>query len=185
MPRSVQVLPYDPAWAGHFSEEAVLLKAILRQEVVAIHHIGSTSVPGLPAKPIIDILVEVCSIARVDDFNSQMRQEGYDPRGEHGLPGRRYFVKGSPDLHTHHVHMYQQGHPDIPRYLNFRDYLMAHPSEAERYGKLKQALATQFPLDVDAYQSGKAALIAELEEKASRWAEERKYGIYSGRRSKS
>jgi GrpB-like predicted nucleotidyltransferase (UPF0157 family) len=146
------------------------LKEIFGQEAAAIHHIGSTSVPGLPAKPIIDILVEVRSIERVDDFNPQMRQAGYDPRGEHGLPGRRYFVKGSPHLHTHHVHIYQQGHPDIPRHLNFRDYLIAYPVEAKRYGRLKQALAARFPLDVDFYQSGKADLVAELEEKANRWA---------------
>jgi GrpB-like predicted nucleotidyltransferase (UPF0157 family) len=170
--REVHIVPYDPAWAERYYEEASRLRVILEQEVVAIHHIGSTSVPDLPAKPIIDILVEVREIEKIDALDPLMRQEGYQPRGENGLPGRRYFVRGSPDLHTHHVHIYQQGDPDIPRHLHFRDYLRTHPEEAERYGKLKQALAPQFPLDIDAYQTGKAELAAELQEKAIRWAEE-------------
>ena len=172
MERQVQVVPHDPGWKESFREEASRLRAIFEQEIIAIHHIGSTSIPNISAKPIIDILVEVRAIGRIDHFNSVMRQHGYRPRGENGLPGRRYFVKGSQALHTHHIHMYEHGHPDIARVLIFRDYLLAHPDEALRYGKLKEALAHQFPKDIDTYQSGKAELIQELEGKAARWKAE-------------
>lgn len=175
MERQVQVVPHDPNWKESFGEEADRLRAILGQEIIAIHHIGSTSIPQICAKTIVDILVEVRVIGRIDNFNSVMRQQGYIPKGENGLPGRRYFVRGSEALHTHHIHMFERGHPDIARHLNFRDYLLTHPVEALRYGKLKEALAHKFPTDIDTYQSGKADLIQELELKAMRWKSEEDY----------
>lgn len=176
MGRQVQVVAHDPTWQERFREEANQLYATLGQEVIAIHHIGSTSIPNIYAKPIIDILIEVQDIDRIDDYNPLMRQMGYLPKGENGLKGRRYFIKGDEEHRTHHVHIYERGHPDIERHLNFRDYLQVHPEDAYRYSMLKEELACRFPTDIDAYQSGKAELIKELERKANTWKAELRVG---------
>jgi uncharacterized protein len=169
MPRSVQLVAYHPEWHSLYQREAEQILHALQPELLAIHHIGSTSIPGIFAKPIIDILVEVRQIERVDIYNEAMSALGYEARGEYGLPGRRYFCKRTGEVHTHHVHIYQRGHPDIPRHLAFRDYLRAHPAQAQRYSQLKQELAALHPADVDAYQDGKSGLIQELEQNALDW----------------
>jgi GrpB-like predicted nucleotidyltransferase (UPF0157 family) len=176
MGRQVQVVAHDPSWQERFREEANQLYATLGQEVIAIHHIGSTSIPNIYAKPIIDILIEVQDIDRIDDYNPLMRQMGYLPKGENGLTGRRYFIKGDEEYRTNHVHIYERGHPDIERHLNFRDYLQIHPEDAYRYSMLKEELARRFPTDIDAYQSGKAELIKQLERKANTWKAELRVG---------
>jgi GrpB-like predicted nucleotidyltransferase (UPF0157 family) len=170
--RKIQLVAHDPTWQENFKEEANRLNSILGKEVIAIYHIGSTSVPNIWAKPIIDILIEVQDIDRIDDLNSIMLQRVYTPKGEYGLPGRRYFVKGDEENHTHHIHIYTQGHTDVARHLNFRDYLQTHPDEAHGYSILKEELARRYIGDIDAYQSGKAELIKELERKANLWKTE-------------
>ncbi len=133
-----------------FKEEANKLRKIFGTEIIKIHHIGSTSVDGLKAKPIIDIMLVVRDINRIDGFNIAMIDIGYEPKGENGLPGRRYFQKGW-DERTHHVHIYELGNPEIKRHLAFRDYLRAHPYDAKKYGDLKEALSQRFPHEVDSY----------------------------------
>ncbi|MFS0557991.1 GrpB family protein [Brevibacillus sp. 179-C9.3 HS] len=166
--RKMEVRPYEARWASVFRDEVLLLQRIFGDELVEIHHIGSTAVPGLSAKPIIDILPVVRDISRVDDYNSEMRAHGYEPRGELGLAGRRYFPKGG-DKRTHHVHVYQVGHCAIHRHLAFRDYLRAHPDEAKQYGDVKQEMAKRFPCDSGGYVKGKEAFAKALEEKALIW----------------
>lgn len=104
-----------------FKEEAAKLQTIFGNEIVDIHHIGSTSVPGLKAKPIIDIMPVVRDINTVDNYNIYMQEIGYEPKGENGIPKRRYFQKGG-ENRTHHVHIYQTGSYEIKRHLAFRDY---------------------------------------------------------------
>ncbi|MGG4498571.1 GrpB family protein [Brevibacillus reuszeri] len=133
-----------------------------------IHHIGSTAVPGLKAKPIIDMLPVVKDIARIDAYNEAMGQLGYVPRGEFGLEGRRYFPKGG-DNRTHHVHMYQTGHPATKRHLAFRDYLRSHPEAANEYGSLKEKLALRYSNDPASYVNGKEAWVMATEQKALAW----------------
>jgi len=169
--RSILVVPHDPHWRSLFEEEARLLKSVFAQEAVAIHHIGSTSIPNMDAKPIIDILMEVRQIERVDAYNEKMRQLGYLPQGEGGIPGRRFFIKGSEDHRTHHVHIYAAGHPEIERHLVFRDYLRAHPQQAEAYSALKRGLAQRFPHDIDGYIAGKQPFIQRIIEQAYLWRE--------------
>src|SRR5699024_9276959 len=130
-----------------------------------IHHIGSTSVPGLQAKPVIDIMPVVQHIDQVDKLNNALIAIGYEPKGEYGLPGRRYFRKGG-DNRSHHVHVYEMHHPDIKRHLAFRDYLRAHPDTAKEYGELKGKLALQFPHDMNSYITGKTPLVVSIEKQA-------------------
>lgn len=169
----VRVVPYDPAWPRQFLEEAERLQAVFGRELVDIHHIGSTSVPGLAAKPIIDILPVVRDIGVVDRFNGAMGEMGYEAKGELGLPGRRYFrrthVRDGFVCHSHHVHVYALGNPEIDRHLAFRDYLRANPEVARRYAELKQELARRFPRDIEGYMDGKDAFIKDVERTALAW----------------
>jgi GrpB-like predicted nucleotidyltransferase (UPF0157 family) len=169
--RKVTVSPYSEQWTVMFAEEAEVLRGIFGPEIVAIHHIGSTSVPGLAAKPIIDILPVVRDIGRIDAYNAKMAAAGYEPKGENGIPGRRYFQKGG-DQRTHHVHVFQAGSPEIERHLAFRDYLKAHPDEAKAYGELKARLAERYPYDIESYIKGKEQRVREIERRAVRWYRE-------------
>jgi GrpB-like predicted nucleotidyltransferase (UPF0157 family) len=166
--RKVEVCSYKEKWALEFEQEKEILKIIFKDEIIDIHHIGSTSVPGLKAKPTIDIMPVVKDIHNIDHYNEAMRDIGYEPKGENGIPGRRYFQKGG-DQRSHHVHIYKAGSEEITRHLAFRDYLLTHPEDKERYGDLKEKLAQQFPYDVKSYIKGKDRLVRELEVKALEW----------------
>lgn len=166
MPRRVELFPHDPNWARLYQEEAGKLANLLYSEMIAIHHMGSTAIPAIFAKPIIDILVVVKNIDRIDQYNDQMTTLGYLARGEHGIPGRRYFSKDSQGTRTHHVHIYQAGNPEIERHLQFRDHLITHPGDAQAYSQLKVELANIFPQDVDKYTEAKTDFIQSINEKS-------------------
>lgn len=166
--RKVEVVAYSEDWKKKFDEEAIHLQHIFGLEIQIIHHIGSTSVERLSSKPIIDMMPIVRDIRKIDAYNSAMIAIGYEPKGENGLPGRRYFQKGG-DNRTHHVHMYELGNPEIERHLAFRDFLRVHSIIARKYGDLKEALAEQFPYDIDAYINGKDKLAKEIEKQALHW----------------
>ncbi|WP_391202421.1 GrpB family protein [Psychrobacillus sp. L4] len=166
--RKVEVVSYSGDWKERFEEEAEQIQKVLGSEIITIYHIGSTSVNGLSAKPIIDIMPVVRDINNIDAFNGAMIAIGYEPKGENGLPGRRYFQKGG-DNRTHHVHIYEMDNPEIERHLAFRDYLRTYPEVANDYGQLKEMLAKQFPYDIESYIVGKEQLATEIEEKAIQW----------------
>ena len=119
--RKVEIKKYDPEWVQKFEVERNKLGNLFQTILVNIHHIGSTSVPGLSAKPIIDLLIEVTDIEKVNAFNNQMTELGYEAKEENGIPLRRYFQKGG-DERTHHVHIYETGNSEINRHLTFRIY---------------------------------------------------------------
>lgn len=93
---------------------------------------------------------------------------GYEPKGENGICGRRYFQKGG-DNRTHHVHTYELGNPEIERHLAFRDYLQANHDVAKEYGDLKKELSQRFPYDIASYIKGKEQLVVEIERNAVAW----------------
>ena len=158
--RNIVVVTYDPQWPVLFEKEAQKIRAILGKNLLTMYHIGSTSVPGLAAKPIIDILPVVKQIDLVDICNPQFEVIGYEPMGEYGISGRRYFRKGGAEKRSHHLHVFgEESVADIIRHLAFRDYLRTHPEIAEAYAVLKQGLAKQHPNDIDAYCDGKDAFI--------------------------
>ncbi|MFJ7755387.1 GrpB family protein [Peribacillus muralis] len=166
--RRVEVVAHKKEWQSIFRDECESLKAIFGDELMEVSHIGSTAIPGIHAKPVVDILAVVWSIDRVVDFNEEMEQVGYKARGENGIAGRRFFSKGG-DERSHHVHMFQTGHEDIARHLAFRDYMLVHPHEAERYSQLKLRLAAEFPTDMEEYVNGKNEFIKVIDERAKRW----------------
>ncbi|SDL84320.1 GrpB family protein [Sediminibacillus halophilus] len=166
--RNVEVVPYNDQWPKLFLKEAAAIKEIFGDELIDVHHIGSTSVPGLAAKPIIDIMPVVRKIENVDKYNQQIAAIGYEGKGEFGIPGRRYFRKGG-ENRSHHVHIFQQRDKGVNRHLAFRDFLREHPNIARKYGAKKQELAAQFPSDIEAYRNGKDQLVQEIEQKALAW----------------
>lgn len=171
--RKVNVAPYDAQWPVLFANEAQEIKRILGEELLNIHHFGSTSVPDLAAKSIIDILAVVKDIELIDACNPKLQAIGYEGKGENGIPGRRYFQKGG-DERTQHLHIYQVGSPKIERHLVFRDYLRAHPAVAKEYGELKIRLGKQFPYDIDSYINGKEGLATEIQRQALGWRRSQK-----------
>lgn len=160
-PRKIEVVEYDKSWPAMFESEADRIKHAMGSNCIEVHHIGSTSIPGLCAKPIIDLLPVVKDIQEVDKAKLAMESIGYEAKGEYGIAFRRYFQK-----ETHHIHVYQEGDPEISRYLKFRDWMRSHPSDAENYGKLKMELAKKFPHDILGYCNGKDAFVAKLDAKS-------------------
>ncbi|MFN0179627.1 MAG: GrpB family protein [Gemmatimonadales bacterium] len=167
---SVLVVPHDPAWRRHFEAEARRLAESLGDVVVRLHHIGSTAVPGLPAKPVIDVLLEVGELEALDAVTPALEALGYEAKGEFGIPGRRYFRKDDASgQRTHQVHSFAVGSDNVRRHLAFRDYLIACPAVAQAYGQLKQALARRHPDDMERYRNGKDGFVKEQEAKAVAW----------------
>ena len=107
-------------------------------------------------------------------YNDAMSRLGYIAKGENGIPGRRYFRKGSDWHHTHHIHMYQISHPEITRHLDFRDYLIAHLETAEAYSRLKEKLAQIYHRDTVRYTNSKTEFVRSVEKKAAVWRNDQK-----------
>jgi GrpB-like predicted nucleotidyltransferase (UPF0157 family) len=171
----VEVVPHDPTWRVKFEDESKLIALALGENVIVIHHIGSTSIPNIYAKPIIDMLVEVKDITKVDEQNSAMAALGYKAMGEFGLPGRRFFRKyDETGKRTHHVHTFEINVSEVQRHLAFRDYMIANPEYANRYSDLKRKLAQQYPDDIDGYMDGKDGFIKDMEKRAIEWKRSQK-----------
>lgn len=169
MAQYVEVVAYRPEWRAVYEKERERIAAILGRNLLEIHHIGSTSVPGLWAKPIIDIMPVVERIGGVDRYNHGFETIGYECMGEFGIPGRRYFRKGG-EKRTHQIHIFERGNRrDIIRHLAVRDYLRAHSDEQAAYGALKRELAERYPYDIAAYCDGKEAFVQTLEQRALDW----------------
>lgn len=160
---------YSNAWPSYYQAVAAEWRDALGDEMVSIHHIGSTSVPGLAAKPIIDVLVGVKSINRIDERSAGLESQGYRSWGEYGLPGRRYFTKDVEGMRIRNVHVYPSDHPDVTRHLAFRDYLRSHASVRADYEALKRRLYALHQADIGAYSDGKDAWIKRVESEALRW----------------
>ncbi len=169
--RNIIVVPHNPLWPEQFRREAALISAIFGEALISIHHIGSTAIPGLSAKPVLDIMPLVRDISKVETYNRAMMDAGYQPKGEYGIVGRRFFVKGGEADRTHHLHVYERDHSEVERHLAFRDYLAAHPDEAQEYGLLKKRLAREFRDDIDGYMAGKDSFIKGILAKVHAWRE--------------
>lgn len=168
--KNVVVVPHDPRWRDAFEAEARDIAAALGENVVAIHHVGSTSIPGIHAKPVVDLLLEVKDVAELDARSPAMEALGYEVMGEYGIPGRRYFRKDDQEgTRTHHVHAFEAGSAEAVRHLAFRDYMIAHPADARRYSELKRRLAAEHPRNIDGYMDGKDGFIREMDRRAAEW----------------
>ena len=169
--RPVVIVDYDPQWPVLFAELRAVLWAALGDVALAIEHVGSTSVPGLAAKPIIDLDVVIEFTARLPDAIRCLAGLGYSHEGDKGIPGREAFARAGPDVPRNgtgrtwpHQHLYAcaQDSTELARQLAFRDYLRAHPDAALAYERLKRQLAEKFRDDRDAYCDGKSTFVEEV-----------------------
>lgn len=163
-PREVRLEPWSAFWVRSFEDEARRLKRVFAGPDVRVEHIGSTAVPGLPAKPIIDVLVGVHALTEAESRIEAMEEIGYEyvPAYESEIPERRYFRKPRTRPRSHHVHCVVRGGPLWSRHLAFRDHLRTHPETASAYGTLKQELAARHGADRAAYLAGKEPFIRQV-----------------------
>lgn len=171
----VEVVPYRAEWPEAFAQEKEAILSLGLSTLVRVHHIGSTAVEGLSAKPIIDLMLEVQAVSELDLHDPAFKSLGYEVMGEFGIQGRRYFRKGG-EMRTHHVHAFEVGSPHVARHLAFRDYLRNHPAVREEYGELKLMLAQRHAQDIEDYFDGKDGFVKKHEALALAWAERKTLG---------
>lgn len=164
----VEVIDYKKSWIDDYNAEADVLRNSIGILKPVIHHTGSTSVSGLSAKPLIDILIEVDEVSCLDDHVKNLEAIGYHGYGENGIPGRRYFEKGGDDR-THQIHAFKRGSFNVTRHLAFRDYLVNHPHIAHEYALLKKQVAETCNNDMGRYCDGKDDFIKRHERLAVDW----------------
>ncbi len=171
--REVELVPHNPEWSQLAEEEAKRILEQLSISVIGIYHIGSTSVPGIKAKPILDFVIEVEDLDEFIQSAEALEELGYISKGEYGIPGRQFFTKDTDGERSHHLHVFQQGHPDIERHLVFRDFLRANPEAAHEYEIIKEKLAKRFPKESGSYTEAKSDFILSMDEVARYWLEQK------------
>jgi GrpB-like predicted nucleotidyltransferase (UPF0157 family) len=161
---TVRLAPYDPGWGRLYEAERARLRAAVGEHVLDIQHVGSTALPGIVAKPILDIAIAVRSFEAAYACVAPIEALGYAYKGENGIPRRHYFVRRDPETGRTlvHLHMNELDGPDWENQILFRDYLLAHPEAAAQYAALKCDLAAQYPHDREAYTDAKAPFIQHI-----------------------
>jgi GrpB-like predicted nucleotidyltransferase (UPF0157 family) len=162
----VEIAEYDPAWPVAFERERARINDAMGGHTVAIEHVGSTAVPGLGAKPIIDIMIGLRGLDDVDECVGPLEALGYEFKGEFGIPGRFYFRKIVAGNRSRQIHMVQHGSAFWERHILFRDYLRENPQAAREYEDLKVRLAAEFRTDREGYTEAKTEFIRSAEAKA-------------------
>jgi GrpB-like predicted nucleotidyltransferase (UPF0157 family) len=158
----VEIVSYDPAWPAKFEEEAAILSRVLAPWLAgSIEHIGSTAVPGLAAKPVIDIMAGVDTLEASQGAIAAVSELGYC-YWPYQADREHWFCKPSPAQRTHHLHLIPVGSALWSRSIAFREYLRSHPETARDYGALKQRLASEYRLDREAYTQAKRPFIERI-----------------------
>lgn len=170
--RPYHIEPYNPKWADQFLELQKELASILGDEVIRIEHMGSTSVPGLAAKPQIDILIEAKNLAHIPAYYDALSSSGYVPKGDYTMTGEEYLTKDNSDgVRIAGVHIYPSGHPELDFQIKFREYLKAHPDEIKGYADMKLSTYHQFPDNYNAYGAAKRPYLEALRERVGQWSQ--------------
>ena len=164
MPDEIHISPANPHWPARFAEEKARLLAAHGGRFVAVEHFGSTAVPGLPAKPVIDMLGGVRSMAEADALLPLLCADGWDTSPEFNatLTDRRFLLRWPGGVRTHHLHLVVHGGETWTRRLQFRDTLRARPDLAREYAALKHDLAARFAGDREAYTAAKGGFVARV-----------------------
>jgi GrpB-like predicted nucleotidyltransferase (UPF0157 family) len=170
-PQMIEIVPYDPRWPERFAEVAGTLRRSLEHLAVRIDHIGSTAVPGLAGKPILDLQISVASFEPLDAFKRPLESLGYVYRATNTERTKRYF-REQPGTQRTHIHVREAGSFSEQFALLLRDYLRAHPQDASEYEQLKRRLADRHPHDRFAYTQAKEDFTWALVRRADRWAQE-------------
>ena len=162
----VKVVPYDPAWRDLYEAEAERLCKALGDRVLAVEHTGSTSVRGMDAKPIIDLMLAVESLESAEELRPALAELGYEPRDD-DVPGRLFFARGPRDRRTHHLSLAELDGEFWRVQLLFRDRLRAHPHTARAYRRLKRRLAAKYAGDRPSYTAAKGEFVLKTLRQAS------------------
>lgn len=167
----VEIQPYDPAWPLLFGALGRQLRAALGVTAIRIDHIGSTAVPGLAAKPIVDVQISVAALEPVDAYRAPLEGLRFVFRAENPERTKRYF-REAPGTRRTHIHVRRAGSWAEQFALLFRDYLRVHPEDRDRYAEVKRRLAREHSADRHAYTEAKSAFIWEILARADRWSQD-------------
>ena len=161
--KRVVVLPYDEQWKQDFLAIKAELAEALGELATGIEHVGSTSVEGLSAKPVIDIDVVIRDHTLLEDVISALRKIGYQHEGDLGITGREAFrYDGKEHLRKHYLYVCPADSPELKRHVAFRDFLRTHPDAAREYGRIKEEGARRYPDDIDRYIEYKSPFIERI-----------------------
>ncbi len=170
MSNSIQIVPYDPAWPDRFAREAAVLREALGEVALRIDHVGSTSVPGLAAKPIVDMQISVARLEPMAVFREPLEQLEYRFKLDPDFPDYPFFGKPPVPPRAYHIHVCAAGSETERRHLAFRDYLRAHPDVADAYAAFKRRIAPGYRVDVhgdrEAYADAKSEFILPVQARA-------------------
>jgi GrpB-like predicted nucleotidyltransferase (UPF0157 family) len=172
--RKYSVSEYDPSWVGKFESIKEFASGIFRDKALCIEHIGSTSIPGIKAKPLIDVLVIVKDIKDLRQETSKMVEVGYEWGENYVAPNTLIFFKlGADGEKVENIHVCEEGAPKAKLFLLMRDFLRAFPDKAKEYSDLKEINFHKYPDDYPAYRAAKKVFLDEIEKKAYEWSENR------------
>ena len=167
----IVIVPYDPGWPGMFAKQGASLRGALGDVALRIDHIGSTSIPGMDAKPIIDIQISVATLDPVDPFRIPLESLGYVWRSNNPELTKRYFREKPGERRTH-IHVRKAGSFSQQFPLLFRDYMRAHPGEIRPYAEMKYRLAKEYGEDREGYTVAKGPFVWAVVRKADQWAQD-------------
>ena len=161
--RHIIVQPYDEMWKQDFISISNEIRDALGELALRIEHVGSTSVPGLSAKPVIDIDVVIRDHSVLDEVISRLAKIGYQHEGNLGIAGREAFgYEGKEHLKEHHLYVCPEDSPELKRHTAFRDYLRSHPEAVREYSRIKEEAASFYPYDIDQYIGHKSPVIEKI-----------------------
>ncbi len=155
----VELENYNPKWGEDYEIEEKLLKKVLGNMIIEIHHIGSTAIPGLMAKPVIDILIVIKDLNEINKIEEMLKEYDYENRGQQGVKDRYFFAKGPEDARSHYVHFVEPNSDTYYNQVYFKKYLLEHHGYIKEYCDLKQDLAEKYADERPKYTQGKNEFI--------------------------
>lgn len=158
----VELAEYNSNWKKEYEKEEKLLKEVLGDRIIEIHHIGSTSIEGLKAKPVIDILVVINSLDEITEIEEMLKPYDYENRGQQGVPDRYFFAKSPEDARSHYIHFVEPNSKTYYNQVYFKKYLIEHPEYIKKYCDLKQELAEKYADERPKYTAGKNEFITSV-----------------------
>ncbi len=179
--RIVEIVPYRPEWPQIYQHEARRLELEMIPFIGSVYHIGSTSIPWMSAKPVIDILIEYRRIDDVPEIETRLKKLGYASLRKNIIPNVSFFTFREKNDIRYHLHIYPVGDPQVKRHVNFRDYLTRYRDEAAAYQELKLLLAQRYRNDISQYVASKSELVQQIDRKAKQWNEQRSDVILSSK----
>lgn len=162
----VELAEFDSNWTLEYEKEKELLSKVLGEKAIEIHHVGSTSIKGLKAKPVIDILVVIEDLNKIEEIEDLLKEYDYSNRGHQGVEDRYFFAKGPEDSRTHYIHFVEKNNNTYYNLVYFKRYLLDHPESIDEYCELKQDLALKYPEERSKYTAGKNEFITNIIKKA-------------------